>query len=339
MRVAVFSTKPYDQQYLEQANAAAGRTHELTFLEARLDERTAPLAVGHQAVCAFVNDDLSAPVVEGLADVGVELIALRCAGFNQVDLETADRRGLVVARVPGYSPHAVAEHTAALVLALNRKIHRAANRVRELNFALDGLVGFDLRGRTVGVVGTGRIGAAFCRIMLGFGCEVIASDPKPDPDCESSGVTYVPLAELWPHADIVSLHCPLNAGTHHLVDAAAIAAMRPGVMVVNTSRGGLIDTPAVIEALKTGHIGYLGLDVYEEEADLFFEDRSNRVIRDDTFARLLTFPNVLITGHQGFFTAEALANIAATTIANLTAHASGEGELHRVVVDRRPPGR
>lgn len=328
MRVSVYSTKPYDITSLRAANESAG--HDLVFLEPRLSAATAPLAAGSGAVCAFVNDDLRADVLVQLHELGVRLVALRSAGFNHVDLATASRLGLVVARVPGYSPYAVAEHAVGLILSLNRKTHRAYNRVRENNFALTGLLGFDLHGRTVGVIGTGQIGAVFARIMLGFGCRVLASDPYPDPACRQAGVEYVEQAHLLAQSHIVALHCPLTPQTHHLIDEAAVAQMRDGVMIVNTSRGALVDTSAVIAGLKAGKIGYLGLDVYEEEADLFFEDLSDRVVNDDVFARLLTFPNVLITGHQAFFTVEALSNIAATTIGNLTAYEQGEGVLHRV---------
>lgn len=328
MRVAVFSTKPYDTESLRSANA--GHDHDLLFLESRLTPQAVTLAEGCDAVCAFVNDNLSAEVLHGLHERGVRLVALRSAGFNHVDLTTAARLDITVARVPGYSPHAVAEHTTGLILTLNRKIHRAYNRVRENNFALAGLLGFDLNGRTVGVVGTGQIGAVFSRIMLDFGCRVLAHDPYPNDACAEAGVQYVGREELFAGSDIVSLHCPLTPDTHHLVDADALATMRDGVMLINTSRGALVDTAAVIEALKSGKLGYLGLDVYEEEVDLFFEDLSDRVVRDDVFSRLLTFPNVVITGHQAFFTTEAISNIAASTIANLTAFERGEGTLHEL---------
>lgn len=331
MKVAVFSTKSYDQRYLEAANRDHG--HELTFFEPRLLEPTAALAAGHDAVCAFVNDRLDAAVLRALHAQGVRLVALRSAGFNHVDLAVADDLGLVVARVPAYSPHAVAEHAVALVLALNRRIFRAYNRVREGNFSLEGLLGFDLHGRTVGVIGTGKIGRIFARIMNGFGCEVLAFDPYPNEEAER-WVRYVSRAELYGAADIVSLHCPLTPETHHLIDDEALERMRDGVMLINTSRGQLVDTRAVIDALKSGRIGHLGLDVYEEEEDLFFEDLSDRVIRDDLFTRLLTFPNVVVTGHQGFFTAEAITNIAETTLANVTAFERGEGDLHRVTAER-----
>ena len=327
VKVAVFSTKPYDRAFLERANA---RRHDLRFVHPHLDLETAPLAAGFEGVCAFVNDTLSAPVLEVLADGGTRLIALRCTGFNNVDLAAAARLGVAVVRVPAYSPHAVAEHTVALILALNRKLHRAYNRVREGNFSLDGLLGFDLKGRTAGLIGTGKIGTVVARILSGFGCEVIAFDPFPSGACRALSVRFVPLSEVLAAADIITLHCPLTPENHHLIDAAAIRQMKRGVMLINTSRGALIDTPAVIDALKSGAIGHLGLDVYEEEGEIFYEDLSGSIIRDDVFTRLLTFPNVMITGHQGFFTREALENIAATTIANVTEFAAGGPCANRV---------
>jgi D-lactate dehydrogenase len=334
MDIAVFSAKPYDRRFLDAANAAAGGRHRLTYHEARLSDETAVLVQGAGALCAFVNDQLDAPALEALAQGGLRLLALRCAGFNNVDLVAAQRLGLTVARVPAYSPEAVAEHTVAMILALNRNIHRAYNRVREGNFALDGLLGFNLAGRTVGVIGTGRIGAAVVRIMLGFGCRVLAQDLQPDPALVALGVGYVPMPELLAAADIVTLHCPLTPETHHLIDEAAVARMKPGVMLINTSRGAIVDTRAVIAGLKSGHIGHLGLDVYEEEGDLFFEDLSGRVIQDDVFSRLLTFPNVLVTAHQAFFTTEALTAIAETTIANITAFETTGRTVHEVSTER-----
>jgi D-lactate dehydrogenase len=328
MRVAVYSTKPYDEVFLRAANDGVG--HDLRFLEPRLTPETLPLAAGADAVCAFVNDDLGAEALAGLRDAGVRLVALRSAGFNHVDVGAAVELGFEVVRVPGYSPHAVAEHCVGLILTLNRKLHRAYNRVREGNFSLTGLLGFDLRGKTVGAVGTGQIGARFAQIMVGFGCEVLASDPFPDEGCRAAGVTYLELGEVLARSDIVALHCPLTPETHHLIDGEQLARMRRGVMLINTSRGALIDTTAVIEALKSGQIGHLGLDVYEEEADLFFEDLSDQVLHDDVFSRLLTFPNVVITGHQGFFTSEALENIAGTTVANITAFERGDELVNRV---------
>lgn len=326
MDVAVFSAKPYDRQFL---GAAAAERHRMIYLEARLTPVTAPLAQGCAAVCAFVNDQIDDPVLAVFERLGIRLIALRSAGFNNVDLNSASRHGIAIARVPAYSPEAVAEHAMALILSLNRHIHRAYARVREGNFALEGLLGFNLHRRSLGVIGTGQIGTAITKIMLGFGCNVLAYDPAPNQALVKLGVTYLPLPEVLAASDIVTLHCPLVPATHHLINAEAIQQMRPGVMLINTSRGAIIDTPAVIEGLKAGRIGHLGLDVYEEEAGLFFEDRSAKMIRDDVFARLLTFPNVLITGHQGFFTTEALTAIAETTMANIsTFEATGKAFRH-----------
>lgn len=320
MRIAFFSAKPFEREPM--LAAAAGR-HEFAFLPQRLDASTAPAAAGFQAVCAFVNDQLDAPCLAALAGHGIRLIALRSAGFNHVDIDAAVRLGLAVARVPAYSPHAVAEHTVAMMLCLNRKLHRAFNRVREHNFALDGLMGFDLFGKTVGIVGTGKIGQCVARIMRGFGCRVLATDPFPSAEMRALGAEYVALPDLLARSHIITLHCPLTPSTRHLIDSAALAAMQPGVMLLNTGRGALIDTRALIQALKSGRLGSVGLDVYEEEADLFFRDLSEQVLHDDVFARLLTFPNVLITAHQGFFTREAVDNIAQTTVANLDGFAAG----------------
>lgn len=328
MRVAFFSTKAYDRQFFDAANDSL--VHELRYLEPRLTPETAVLAEGFPAVCPFVNDDLSGPVLRQLHAGGTRLVALRSAGFNHVDRRVAEELGMTVAHVPAYSPNAVAEHTVALILTLNRKVHRAYARVRDGNFSLDGLLGFDLHGRTVGIVGTGKIGALVARIMAGFGCRLLAYDPFPSEACRRLGVQYVPLAELFEQSDIVTLHCPLTDENFHLIDAGALERMKRGVMLINTGRGALVDTRAIIDALKAGHLGYLGLDVYEEESELFFEDRSDAIIGDDVFARLLTFPNVVITGHQGFFTEEAMRNIAATTLANVTAFERGSGELFRV---------
>ena len=329
MRIAVFSTKNYDRRSLSAA--AEGTPHQFTFFEPRLALETAPLAREHAAVCAFVNDQLGGAVLETLAQGATRLIALRCAGFNNVDLDAAARLGIKVARVPAYSPYAVAEHAVGLILALNRHLHRAYNRVRDGNFALDGLVGFDLAGKTVGVVGTGKIGAIVARLAWHFRCEVIAHDPIVDQPLTELGVRYAALDEVWERSHIVTLNCPLTPETHHLVSSSVITRMRPGAMLVNTGRGALIDTLAVIDGLKTGQIGSLALDVYEEEADLFFEDRSGEIIGDDVFARLLTFPNVLITAHQAFLTREALDAIATTTLANLDALAAGEPCPNRLV--------
>lgn len=316
MKVAVFSTKSYDRHFLEVANTNHG--HELVFFEPHLTYETTVLASEFPAVCVFVNDQLDEKTLQSLANQGTQLIALRSAGFNHVDLKAANQLGMTVVRVPAYSPYAVAEHTIGLILTLNRKIHRAYNRVREGNFSLDGLLGFDLHNRTVGIVGTGKIGVILTRILNGFGCKILTYDPYPNPACEALGAKYVDLPELFSASDIITLHCPLTPENHHLINAQSLEQMKPGVMLINTSRGGLIDTEAVISALKSRKIGYLGLDVYEQESELFFEDLSDDVIQDDVFQRLLTFPNVLITGHQAFFTENALENIAATTISNIT---------------------
>lgn len=331
MRIVVYSAKPYDRQFLD---AAARPGMRMQYCEARLSPETVALAEGATAICAFVNDDLSRPVLEKLAEMGVRLIALRCAGFNQVDLAAAEKLGLTVARVPAYSPYAVAEHTMALILSLNRKIHRAYNRVREGNFALDGLLGFDLHGKTVGIVGTGKIGAIFARIVAGFGCRLVGHDLRPNPDCEALGMEYVTREELFQTSDILALMCPLTPETRHLIRRETLPLLKKGVMLVNTSRGAIIDTQAAIAGLKDGTIGSLGIDVYEEEADLFFEDLSNDVLRDDVFARLLTFPNVLVTGHQGFFTQEALTNIADTTIGNIESFFRTGRALHAVSTEQ-----
>jgi D-lactate dehydrogenase len=320
MKIAVFDTHSYDRSALEAANANYG--HELTFFEPRLTAETARLAAGFPAVCSFVNDRLDRAALEKLQQGGTRLVALRSAGYNHVDLEAAADLGLTVVRVPAYSPHAVAEHAVALILALNRKIYRAFNRVREGNFELDGLVGYDLTGKTVGVVGTGKIGAVFAGIMRGFGCRVLAFDLYPSEQLTAAGVAYVTREEIFAASDILSLHVPLTPDTHHMIDGAALASMKRGVVLINTSRGALIDTRALIAALKTGQIGAAGLDVYEEEEGLFFRDLSNQVLQDDVLARLLTFPNVLITAHQAFLTREALDSIATTTLDNVRAFES-----------------
>jgi len=332
MRVAVFSTKPYDREFLDEANKAG--EHELIYFEARLTPHSA-LAVGKAtAICAFVNDQVNAQVLQVLSQQDTTLVALRCAGFNNVDLVAARDFGIAVARVPEYSPYSVAEHTVTLILALNRKIHRAYARVREGNFSLTGLLGFDVKERTIGIIGTGKIGTAFARIMTGFGCRIVAADPMPNAECERLGVVYCSAQEVLGQADIISLHCPLTPQTRHLIDGNAISRMREGVMLINTSRGGVIDTRAVIKGLKSGRVGSLGLDVYEEEADLFFENLSDKVIQDDVFARLLSFPNVLITGHQAFFTLEAMRAIAQTTIENLTSFERHGRPRHTISVEK-----
>jgi D-lactate dehydrogenase len=326
MKIAVFSTKPYDRESLTEANSCLEFPHDLVFHEAQLNSDTSLLAYGCGAVCCFVNDHVDAVVLHQLTALGVKLVSLRCAGFNQVDLTEAKKVGITITRVAEYSPHAIAEHTLGLILMLNRNLHRAYHRVRENDYSLNGLLGFDLFKKTVGIIGTGKIGATFARIMLGLGCNVVAFDPQPDPVLAAAGVAYVDLGDLWRAADIISLHCPLNSHTHHLINAETITKMKPGVMLINTGRGGLIDTRAVITGLKNKTIGHLGLDVYEEEGDLFFEDNSNRLLQDDVFARLLTFPNVVVTGHQAFFTREALAAIATTALANATYFEKGELE-------------
>lgn len=315
MKIAFFSTQSYDRAFFDKINE--NFKQEITYFSVALNQETWAIAEGFPAICVFVNDQVNVNIIEKLASKGLKYIALRCAGFNNVDLQTAQKFGIKVVRVPAYSPYAVAEHTVALILSLNRKIHKAFNRVREGNFSLEKLTGFDLFGKTVGVIGTGKIGAAFCRIMLGFGTQVLAYDKFENEELKTQGVKYVHQDDLFQNADIISLHCPLTPETMHLIDSQTISKMKKGVMLINTSRGKLIDTKAVIEALKTGQIAYLGLDVYEQEETLFFKDLSETVIQDDTIARLMSFPNVLITAHQAFFTENALTQIAQTTLQNL----------------------
>ena len=331
MRIAVFSTRNYDREFLSAANRELG--HELVFFEPRLTAETARLAAGIPAVCAFVNDELGRGTLEVLAAGGTRLIALRSAGFNNVDLAAAAELGLRVVRVPAYSPHAVAEHTVALILALNRKIHRAYQRVRDGNFSLDGLLGFDLNGRAVGVIGTGIIGTTVAGILSGFGMCVLASDPFPNERVRELGALYVELPELFAGSDIITLHCPLVADTAHLVDQAAIGQMRRGVMLVNTSRGGLVDSKAVIAGLKSGRIGALGLDVYEEETELFSHDLSGQIIQDDVFSRLLSFPNVIVTAHQGYFTVDALQQISTATLLSVADFEAGRPLVNEIRVE------
>jgi len=328
MRIGVFSTKRYDRDSLTAANQVAG--HELEFLETRLTAETASIAARYPGICVFVNDRVDAAVLQTLAAGETRLIALRCAGFNNVDLEAARRLGIAVARVPAYSPYAVAEHTVGLILTLERKIHRAISRVREGNFALEGLLGTELHGSTVGIVGTGRIGETVARVLSGFGVTMLASDVRPNPACEALGARYVAVEDLLRASNVVTLHCPLTPETRHLLDARRLEMMRPDALVVNTSRGALIDTPAIIDALKAGRLRGLAIDVYEEEDRLFFEDHSADVMQDDTFARLLTLPNVIVTGHQAFFTDKALAEIARTTLDNITAFADGTATPNRI---------
>jgi D-lactate dehydrogenase len=322
MKITFFSTKPYDIEFFEKGNARFG--FEFTFFETHLGPHIVQAVKPTDAVCVFVNDKVTREVIEVLAQKGVKVIALRCAGFNNVDLEAAEANNIHVCRVPAYSPEAVAEHALAMIMTLNRKTHKAYNRVREQNFALHGLLGFTMKGKTVGVIGTGHIGAEFCKIVQGMGCQVIAYDVNQDPHLVQKGVKYLPLNELLQQSDIVSLHCPLMPQTHHLINAQTIALMKKGAMLINTSRGGLIDTPAVIEALKDQHLGYLGIDVYEQEEKLFFRDLSENIIADDTLQLLMSFPNVLVTAHQAFFTKEALEQITEVTLNNISSLLNGK---------------
>ena len=317
MKLAVYSTKQYDKKYLQHVNEAYG--FELEFFDFLLSEKTAKTAHGCEGVCIFVNDDGSRPVLEELKKQGVKYIALRCAGFNNVDLDAAKELGLKVVRVPAYSPEAVAEHAIGMMMSLNRRIHRAYQRTRDANFSLEGLVGFNMHGRTAGIIGTGKIGIATLRILKGFGMRLLVSDPYPSQAAIDLGAEYVDIDTLLRQSDVISLHCPLFKENYHLLNKEAFAKMKDGVMIINTSRGGLLDSNAAIEALKTSRIGALGLDVYEEEEDLFFEDKSNEVITDDVFRRLSACHNVLFTGHQAFLTREALHAIADTTLSNIQA--------------------
>ncbi len=322
MKVAVYDTKPYDKEFL--LKAPGSEQIAWSFFDFHLNGTTAPSAKGHEAICPFVNDHIDASCLNLLAKEGVRLIALRCAGFNNVDLETAKEWKIPVTRVPAYSPHAVAEHTVGLLLTLNRKFHRAYNRVREMNFSINGLMGFDLHQKRVGVIGTGNIGKVFAKIMRGFGADVIAFDVAPSSSwAQKEGVRYVLLDELLKTSDIISLHVPLLPSTFHLIDIATIAKMKKGVILLNTSRGKVIETSALIGGLKSGHIGGVGLDTYEEEEGVFFEDLSDKILLDDELSRLISFPNVVMTAHQGFFTREAMTEIARITVANLL-HLKGE---------------
>ncbi|HMG90487.1 MAG TPA: 2-hydroxyacid dehydrogenase [Chryseolinea sp.] len=328
MKITFFSTQPYDRSFFEAHNKNFG--FELLFYEVGLNEQTVHLIDRTDAVCVFVNDRINKAVIERMVTQGVKLIALRCAGFNNVDLESARANDVKVVRVPAYSPHAVAEHAVAMIMALNRKTHKAYNRIREQNFSLHGLMGFDLSGKTVGVVGTGNIGQVFCKIMLGFGCRVIAFDVKEQDDVKEAGVKYVSLNELLTTSDIISLHCPLNEATKYIIGDGNIALIKKGCMLINTSRGGLINTKSVIKALKSGQLCALGIDVYEQEETLFFRDLSESIVEDDLITRLMSFPNVLITAHQGFFTVEAMDQIAETTLRNVQAFESGEVLINEV---------
>ena len=315
MNISIFSTKNYDRTFLNAANQTAG--HRLVFHEARLSPDTALLAAGSEGICAFVNDQLDAEVIEILAKGGTRLILLRCAGFNQVDLTAAAAHGIQVRRVPAYSPYAVAEFTLGMILTLNRQYHRAYNRVREGNFSIDGLMGFDLHGRTVGIIGTGKIGCLTAKPLAALGCKVTGCDPFENPEFTALGGTYVDRATLLAESDIISLHCPLTPESRYLINTQTLAKMRDGVMIINTSRGALINAADMIGALKSGKVGYLGIDVYEQEGDLFYQDLSNEIIQDDVLQRLLTFPNVIVTAHQAYFTDTALRNISDTTIGNV----------------------
>lgn len=331
MKIVFFSAKPYDKEFFTRNNARYG--FELEFLETHLGPHIAnAVEDGTPVVCVFVNDKLTAEVIDVLAARGVKVIALRCAGFNNVHLDTARKHGMRVCRVPAYSPEAVAEHTVAMLLTLNRKTHKAYNRVREQNFSLNGLLGFNLHGRTVGVVGTGKIGKAFSKIMLGFSCRVLAYDLYPDPALQAAGVQYLPFEDLLQESDIISLHCPLTAENRYLINSQTISLMKKGVTLINTSRGGLINTSDIIHALKTGHIAYLGIDVYEQEEKLFFKDLSASIIEDDTIQRLMGFPNVLVTGHQAFFTEEALSQIAETTLSSIQQLCNGQEPEDKSVI-------
>ena len=331
MKIAFFSAKRYDRHFFD----AALKNYELeiNYFDASFHLTTINLITDEKGICVFVNDQVDSAAIENLADRGIELIALRCAGFNNVDLVAAKKHNIKVVRVPSYSPYAVAEHAVALVLSLNRKTHKAYNRVREMDFSLKGLIGFDLHGKKVGVIGTGKIGRHFARIMRGFGCEVLCSDPYPAESLIKEGFQFFSVEELLPQVDILALHCPLTPQTRYLINKKSIRQLKPGAMLINTSRGALIDTKAVIKGLKKGRIGSLGIDVYEEEEQLFFEDLSDTIIHDDVITRLMAFPNVLITAHQAFFTYEALSQIAETTLENITAFAKGNKLKHEIIVE------
>lgn len=320
MKIAFFNTKNYDKYFFDRYNSA----HNITYFEAPLNEDTVKLSEGFEAICIFVNDHATEKVIQTLSSFGIRLIVLRCAGFNNVDISAAKKMGITVVRVPAYSPHAVAEHAVALIMTLNRKTHKAYNRVREGNFTLDRLMGFDLYQKTIGVIGTGKIGEAFAKIMLGFGTKVLAFDIFPNEELQKLGVQYLSIEDILAQSDILSLHCPLNEQTKHFINEQSTAKMKNGMMLINTSRGGLIDTKAVIEGLKTKKIAYLGLDVYEQEENIFFKDHSEEVMQDEILARLMSFPNVLISSHQGFFTEEALTQIALISLTNISAFEAGK---------------
>ena len=334
-KIAFFDAKPYDRRSFDDVNRVFG--FEISYFEERLHPGTVALATGYPVVCVFVNDVVDRTVIENLAEDGTGLVALRCAGYNNVDFQAAYGK-LHVVHVPSYSPHAVAEHATALLLSLNRKTYKSYNRTREGNFNINGLLGFDLHGKTAGIIGTGLIGRCLVPILQGFGMEILANDAYPDEDYAGKvGIRYVSLAELYANADVISLHCPLLPETQYLIDAESIARMKRGVVLINTSRGKLIDTQALIVGLRSGHIGAAGLDVYEEEGDYFFEDLSTEVIDDDILARLLTFPNVLVTSHQGFFTREALQNIAQTTLQNIRTFQNGQALANEICYHCQDP--
>jgi len=330
MKVVIYNSKQYDKDYFNAANQDG--QHDLVFLEAKLSYETALLTENAEAICVFVNDAIDENIIIRLAERKVRLIALRCAGFNNVDLVAAKKHAIKVVRVPAYSPNAVAEYTVGIMLALNRRIHRAYCQVREGNFSLKGLLGFDMANKTAGIIGTGKIGSLVVRTLRAMGMRVLVYAPHVNPDCIKDGANYVDLDTLFSESDIISLHCPLIADTHHIINAPAIEKMKSGVMIINTSRGAVVDTTAVIAGLKSGKIGMLGLDVYEQEEDLFFEDHSYEVITDDVFERLLTFPNTLITAHQGFFTSDAMTNIAETTLFNISQYENNSDKLDNEVL-------
>lgn len=330
MKIACFSTKSYDRESFDRF--LSDSDHSFSYFEAKLDKHTVSLAEGHEGICTFVNDPIDAAIIKRLSHLGIKLIALRCAGYNQVDLQAAAGHGIKIVRVPAYSPEAVAEHAFALILTLARKTHKAYNRVRENNFSLEGLTGVNIHGKTIGVIGTGAIGRAFCRIATGFGCQILAYDISENEEMKQLGVKYLPINEVLSNSHIISLHCPLTPQTHHLINSESIAHMQNGVALINTSRGALIETKAVIKALKTKKIGYLGIDVYEQEENIFFKNLSEEIMQDEHISRLMTFPNVLVTGHQAFLTKEALEQISKTTIGNITAYQRGEKLANEVKV-------
>lgn len=333
MKVAFFDTHKFDRDSFEASNARLSYSLDIDYISSPLTAQTARLAHGCEAVCIFVNDQIDSETAKILADQGIGLVALRCAGYNNVDMVACQSNSIRVVRVPAYSPHAVAEHAAGLMLTLNRKIHRAYCRIREMNFSLDGLVGFDLYSKRIGIIGTGKIGAAFAAICSGFGMRIFAYDVYQNAELAARfGVEYVDLKTLYRESDIISLHAPLNPETFHIINQQTLDLMKRGVMIINTSRGALIDTAALIEGLKSGIVGSAGLDVYEEEEGVFFEDLSQTIMRDDVLARLLTLPNVIVTSHQAFLTQEALGNIASTTLNSIAAYASGRALENEIIV-------